>query len=102
MADLKRRLDSMGPVNLDAIEEFDELEERHTFTKNQHDDLVNSKAKLLEIIERINIESERLFAETFRPLPRTSKECSNVSSVIRRRQISFFRTRMTRLSAVSR
>jgi len=65
VADLKRRLDSMGPVNLDAIEEFDELEERHTFTKNQHDDLVNSKDKLLEIIDRINTESERLFTETF-------------------------------------
>ncbi|MGJ8694790.1 MAG: chromosome segregation protein SMC [Verrucomicrobiaceae bacterium] len=65
VADLKRRLDSMGPVNLDAIEEYDELEERHTFTKNQHDDLVNSKTQLLEIIDRINTESERLFAETF-------------------------------------
>jgi len=66
VADLKRRLDSMGPVNLDAIEEFDELEDRFNFTKNQHDDLVNSKAKLLEIIDRINTESERLFAETFK------------------------------------
>ncbi|MDB4413795.1 chromosome segregation protein SMC [Akkermansiaceae bacterium] len=65
VADLKRRLDSMGPVNLDAIEEFDELEERYAFTKNQHDDLVNSKEKLLEIIDRINTESERLFIETF-------------------------------------
>lgn len=65
VADLKRRLDSMGPVNLDAIEEYDELEERHTFTRNQHDDLVNSKTQLMEIIDRINIESERLFTETF-------------------------------------
>lgn len=73
VADLKRRLDSMGPVNLDAIEEFDELEERHTFTKNQHDDLVNSKAKLLEIIDRINTESERLFAETFHAVAKNFK-----------------------------
>ena len=73
VADLKRRLDSMGPVNLDAIEEFDELEERHNFTKNQHDDLVNSKKKLLEIIERINIESERLFAETFHAVSKNFK-----------------------------
>lgn len=73
VADLKRRLDSMGPVNLDAIEEFDELEERHDFTKNQHDDLVNSKQKLLEIIERINIESERLFSETFHAVSKNFK-----------------------------
>ena len=65
VSDIKRRLDAMGPVNLDAIEEFDELEERYNFLKNQHDDLVNSKSELLEVIDRINIETQRLFAETF-------------------------------------
>ena len=73
VADLKRRLDSMGPVNLDAIQEYDELEERFVFTKNQHDDLANSKVKLLEIIERINLESERLFAETFHAVAKNFK-----------------------------
>ncbi|MEO7098200.1 MAG: chromosome segregation protein SMC [Luteolibacter sp.] len=65
VADIKRRLDAMGPVNLDAIEEYDELEERYTFLKNQHDDLVNSKSELLEVIDRINTETQRLFSETF-------------------------------------
>ncbi len=65
VADIKRRLDAMGPVNLDAIEEFEELEERYNFLKSQHDDLVNSKVELLEVIDRINIETERLFSETF-------------------------------------
>ena len=65
VTDIKRRLDAMGPVNLDAIEEFDELEERYTFLKGQHDDLVNSKSELLEVIDRINTETQRLFAETF-------------------------------------
>ncbi|MCX6877201.1 MAG: chromosome segregation protein SMC [Verrucomicrobia bacterium] len=65
VTDIKRRLDAMGPVNLDAIEEFEELEERHTFLRNQHDDLVKSKTELLEVIERINVETQRLFSETF-------------------------------------
>jgi chromosome segregation protein len=65
VADIKRRLDAMGPVNLDAIEEFEELEERYNFLKSQHDDLVNSKGELLEVIDRINTETQRLFAETF-------------------------------------
>ena len=65
VTDIKRRLDAMGPVNLDAIEEFEELEERHNFLRNQHDDLVNSKTELLGVIDRINEETQRLFAETF-------------------------------------
>jgi chromosome segregation protein len=55
----------MGPVNLDAIEEYEELEERHNFLRGQHDDLSNSKTELLEVIDRINTETQRLFAETF-------------------------------------
>ena len=65
VTDIKRRLDAMGPVNLDAIEEYEELEERHSFLRNQHDDLVASKTELLAVIERINTETQRLFAETF-------------------------------------
>ncbi|MEY5019714.1 MAG: chromosome segregation protein [Verrucomicrobiota bacterium] len=65
VTDIKRRLDAMGPVNLDAIEEFEELEERYNFLRKQHDDLVSSKTELLEVIERINTETQRLFAETF-------------------------------------
>jgi chromosome segregation protein len=65
VTDIKRRLDAMGPVNLDAIEEFEELEERYNFVRGQHDDLVSSKAELLEVIERINEETQRRFAETF-------------------------------------
>lgn len=63
--DLKRKVDSMGPVNVDAIEEYDELEERHNFLRNQHDDLVSSKTELLSVIERINDETRRRFSETF-------------------------------------
>jgi len=63
--DLKRKIESMGPVNVDAIEEYDELEERHNFLRNQHDDLVSSKAELLSVIERINEETQRRFSETF-------------------------------------
>jgi len=65
VAELTGKLDSMGPVNLDAIQEYDELEERHTFLEQQNTDLVNSKAELLEVISKINRTTKELFAETF-------------------------------------
>ena len=63
--ELDQRLDSMGPVNLDAIQEYDELEQRHTFLEQQNTDLENSKAELLDVIVKINNTTKTLFAETF-------------------------------------
>jgi chromosome segregation protein len=63
--ELDQRLDSMGPVNLDAIQEYDELEERHTFLENQNNDLINAKAELLDTITKINQTTKTLFADTF-------------------------------------
>jgi chromosome segregation protein len=62
---LSRQLDAMGPVNLDAVHEYDELEERHTFLESQNTDLTNSRRELLSVIARINQTTEKLFAETF-------------------------------------
>ncbi len=65
VAELTERIDSMGPVNMDAIQEYDELEQRHIFLEKQNADLVSSKAELLEVISKINHTTKALFAETF-------------------------------------
>ena len=62
---LQTKLDEMGPVNLVAIEEYEETEQRHTFLSQQYDDLVNAKTQLLEIINRINTQTRQMFIETF-------------------------------------
>jgi chromosome segregation protein len=62
---LQKRLDEMGPVNLVAIEEYEETEQRYQFLSKQHDDLVSAKAQLLEIINRINVQTRQMFTETF-------------------------------------
>ena len=62
---LQRRLDEIGPVNLVAIEEYEETEQRHQFLTTQHDDLVKAKDQLMEIINRINVQTREMFTETF-------------------------------------
>jgi chromosome segregation protein len=65
VAALQTRIDEMGPVNLVAIEEYEETEQRHNFLTTQHDDLVAAKAQLLEVINRINLQTRQMFTETF-------------------------------------
>jgi chromosome segregation protein len=65
IADLTRQLDNMGPVNLEAVQEYDELEERYKFLEAQNTDLTNSRRELLEVIARINSTTKQMFAETF-------------------------------------
>ncbi len=62
---LQQRLAEMGPVNLVAIEEYEETEERHQFLSQQHDDLVQAKGQLLEVINRINAQTRQMFQQTF-------------------------------------
>ena len=62
---LQKRLDEIGPVNLVAIEEYEETEQRYQFLTKQHDDLVSAKAQLLEVINRINVQTRQMFTETF-------------------------------------
>jgi chromosome segregation protein len=65
IAGLARQLDNMGPVNLDAVHEYDELEERYRFLETQNNDLTNSRRELLDVIARINSTTKKMFAETF-------------------------------------
>src|SRR5436190_5044044 len=65
ITELARQLDNMGPVNLDAVHEYDELEERHRFLENQNNDLSAARRELLDVIAQINSTTKKLFAETF-------------------------------------
>jgi len=65
IGDLRTQLDNMGPVNLDAVHEYDELEERYRFLEAQNNDLTNSRRELLDVIAQINSTTKKLFSETF-------------------------------------
>jgi chromosome segregation protein len=62
---MKEKLEEMGPVNMVAIEEYQEQEDRFQFLMAQQEDLVKSKDQLLETIGHINETTTEMFNETF-------------------------------------
>jgi chromosome segregation protein len=71
IVEIKNQIDKIGPVNMTAIDEFAELEERHLFLSTQRDDLEKSMESLKETIRRVNRSSRERFAEAFEAI-RTS------------------------------
>jgi len=63
--ELTRKRDSIGPVNLLAIKELEELQQREQFLSDQFEDLSSGKQSLHEAIRKINHHSRKLFQETF-------------------------------------
>ena len=74
IVDLRNQLDNMGPVNLDAVHEYDELEQRYKFLEVQNNDLINSRQELLDVIAEINSTTRKLFGETFAEVRRNFRE----------------------------
>ncbi len=68
VSELKERLEKLGPVNLVAIDEHKELEERYAFLVHQQEDLVNAKESLHKAIQKINKTTKDLFVETFQKI----------------------------------
>ncbi len=65
IVEMKSRIEAIGPVNLVAIEEYRELEERYAFLSQQHDDLSKAREQLLDTIRRINTATSEMFSQTF-------------------------------------
>ncbi|RMH36909.1 MAG: chromosome segregation protein SMC [Nitrospirae bacterium] len=65
---IRRKLERIGAVNLTAIDEHQELEQRYQFLAAQEEDLTKSIHSLQEIIQRLNQTTNRLFTETFHAL----------------------------------
>ncbi len=62
---LKRRIESMGAVNLAAPEEYTNLEERYNFLLTQQQDLLKAKEDLHHVIGKINQTTRENFRKTF-------------------------------------
>jgi chromosome segregation protein len=71
---LRRRIDRLGPVNMMAIEQFDELETRHLFLTTQRKDLLDSIAQTGEAIRKIDKTTRERFAEAFELINRNFEQ----------------------------
>lgn len=72
--ELQAKIDGMGPVNVEAIAEFEELEQRLTFLEGQERDLTTSRQQLLEAIQKINETTLVMFRETFAKIQKNFAE----------------------------
>ncbi len=65
VADLRAKIDRMGPVNMMAIDQFDDLESRHAFLTTQRKDLIDSIAATGDAIKKIDKTTRERFSEAF-------------------------------------
>jgi len=71
---IREKLDRLGPINLAAIQEHQELDERYRFLTTQEQDLSTSIGSLKKIIQRINRTTKDMFASTFAELQQKFSE----------------------------
>jgi chromosome segregation protein len=71
---VREKIDRLGPINLAAIQEHQELDERYRFLTTQEQDLSTSIGSLKEIIQRINRTTKDMFAGTFAELQQKFNE----------------------------
>ncbi|MDU3085147.1 MAG: chromosome segregation protein SMC [Streptococcus mitis] len=71
--DLEKAIRSLGPVNLEAIEQYDEVYNRLDFLNSQRDDILSAKNLLLETITEMNDEVKERFKSTFEAIRESFK-----------------------------
>lgn len=71
--DLEKAIRSLGPVNLDAIEQYEEVHSRLDFLNSQRDDILSAKNLLLETITEMNDEVKDRFKSTFEAIRESFK-----------------------------
>lgn len=65
IGELKGEIKALGPVNVNAIEEYRETAERHAFLSGQHDDLVKAGEALKDVINELDAGMRKQFLEKF-------------------------------------
>ena len=75
--ELEREVRLLGPINPLALEEFTELQQRHTFLEEQLDDVRTTRRELTRVIKAVDHEIMSVFAGAFADVASTSPPCSS-------------------------
>lgn len=62
---LKQSIEDLGPVNLNSIDEFKEINDRYQFLNIQQNDLIDAKENLIDTMQKMDAIVEKQFEETF-------------------------------------
>ncbi|MDD5131920.1 MAG: chromosome segregation protein SMC [bacterium] len=62
----RKKIDSLGPVNLVAIDEYEQLQERYNFLLKQQEDMIQAQEDIHKVIGKINQTSREYFESTFK------------------------------------
>ncbi|KXG77235.1 Chromosome partition protein Smc [Fervidicola ferrireducens] len=65
---VKNKIEGLGAVNMNAIEDYENLKSRYDFMKVQRDDLLEAKMKLDDLIDDLTKTMEEMFLETFKKI----------------------------------
>ena len=66
ISDLRRQMNALGTPNLGAIEEYERVNTRYEFLREQRDDVEKAKSELIGVIRDITHDMETIFVERFR------------------------------------
>ncbi|MEK3978110.1 chromosome segregation protein SMC [Psychrobacillus sp. FSL K6-2836] len=70
---LKRSIEELGPINISSIQEYEQVNERHSFLTEQREDLLSAQETLHEVIKEMDEEMTIRFETTFNEIQRHFK-----------------------------
>jgi chromosome segregation protein len=72
--DLRQKIEQMGPINVDALQEYNELKERYDLLTAQQSDINESVSNLKATVAKLDGETRELFSEAFTAIQEKFKE----------------------------
>lgn len=74
LREIKSEMQLLGSINPMAIDEYQNVKQIYDHHKSQKEDIEKGKSDILEVLKNLNIESEKIFVETFEQIRKNFQE----------------------------